>query len=235
MRIVRSRRRARLCQRPCGPVANGLEEVPSRHGRPDARPPAVRLHDRLPLHLRAHQHRARADGGAVGAALLQERDPGPQGRLELLDQALHDDVRHRGRHRHHDGVRLRHQLGGLLALRGQHLRRAAGGRRPVRLLPRVDLPGRSALRPQEGIAWPLLRLHLARLDRRLALGAVDPHRQLLAADAARATRWWTARPSSPTSGPRRSTPRRRRATCTPWRRRSSPAASWLPASRRGTC
>ena len=78
--------------------------------------------------------------------------PARQGGLQLLDQALHDDLRHRRRDRHHHGVRLRHQLGRLLALRRRHLRRAAGGRGPVRLLPRVDVPRRPALRPQEGLA-----------------------------------------------------------------------------------
>ena len=73
----------------------------------------------------------------------------------------------------------------LLALRRQHLRRAAGGRGPVRLLPRVDLPRRPAVRPQEGLQALLLRLRLAGVDRRAALRAVDPHRQLVDADAGR--------------------------------------------------
>ena len=98
---------------------------------------------------------------------------------------LHDELRHRRRHGHHHGVRLRHQLGRLLALRRQHLRRAARRRGSLRLLPRVHVPRRPALRAPEGLARALLRLGVAGHDRHLALGPLDPHRQLLAADAAR--------------------------------------------------
>ena len=53
----------------------------------------------------------------------------------------------RGRgHGSHHGVRLRHQLGGLLPVRGQRLRSAAGRRGHLRLLRGVELSGHRALR-----------------------------------------------------------------------------------------
>ena len=60
------------------------------------------------------------------------------------------------RHRH--GVRVRHQLVAVLAVRGRHLRQPAGGRGHLRLLPRVGLPGDPALRlGPRGAADALLR------------------------------------------------------------------------------
>ena len=55
----------------------------------------------------------------------------------------------------------------------------------VRLLPGVHVPRRAALRPQQGLEEVLLRLHVARVGRLAALGAVDHHRQLVDADPGR--------------------------------------------------
>ena len=56
---------------------------------------------------------------------------------------------------------------------------------PHRLLPRVHLPRRAALRPQEGLQALLLHLRVAGVDRLPPLRPLDPHRQLLDADTGR--------------------------------------------------
>ena len=65
----------------------------------------------------------------------------------------------------------------------------------LRLLPRIDLPRRAAVRPRPGLA------HASTTSRpgswscgAHALGALDHHRQLLAADPGRVTRSRAARP-----------------------------------------
>ena len=102
------------------------------------------------------------------SALLQERDPADRAASNFWIKLFTTTFAIGVATGHHDGVRLRHELGQLLALRRQHLRRAARRRGPHRLLPRVDLPRRPAVRPQEGLQALLLRLRLAGLDRRAA-------------------------------------------------------------------
>ena len=63
----------------------------------------------------------------------------------VLDQGLRAHLRHRRGHRHRDGVRVRHQLGDLLPLRGRRVRQRPGGGGHLRLLPRIGLPGGAAL------------------------------------------------------------------------------------------
>ncbi len=60
----------------------------------------------------------------------------------LLDPHLRHQLRGRRRHRHPDGVPVRHQLGALLALRRRRHRPDARDGGPVRVLPRVELPRR---------------------------------------------------------------------------------------------
>ena len=100
-------------------------------------------------------------------------------------QALHRHVRDRRRDRHHDGVRLRHQLGDLFPLRRRHLRRSPGRRGPALVLPGIDLPGGVALRAGPCLAPLLLRLGVVGGHRRPPVGPVDHHRQLVAADTGR--------------------------------------------------
>ena len=121
----------------------------------------------------------------AGPALVQEPVGGGQNGLPLLAEAVHRHVRHRGGHGHHHGVRVRHQLGDVLPVRGRHLRGAARGRGAVRLLPRIDVPRRAAVRAQPGEPQGLLRVHVAGGLRRPAFGTVDHHRQQLAADSGR--------------------------------------------------
>ena len=170
-----------------------------------------------------------------GSPLVQEPSTGRQGRLPVLAEAVHHHLRHRRGHRHHHGVRLRDQLGDLLPLRRRHLRRSAGRGGPLRLLPRIDLPRRAAVRPRPRLAPLLLRLDLAGGAGRAPLGLLDHHRQLLAADPGGLQGRGRARPCSPTSSPPPSTPRRCPASCTPSPRPGSPARSSPPASRPSTC
>ena len=77
---------------------------------------------------------------------LRTQRPALRDRRALLDQDLRAQLRHRRRHRHRDGVRVRHELGGLLALRRRRLRLGAGRRGDLRVLPRVRLPRGARLR-----------------------------------------------------------------------------------------
>ena len=65
---------------------------------------------------------------------------------QVLREAVPDQFRHRRRHRHSAGIPVRHELVRLFAVRGRHLRRAAGDRGTARLLPRVHVPGAMDLR-----------------------------------------------------------------------------------------
>ena len=58
---------------------------------------------------------------------------------QVLRQALPHQLRDGRRHRHRAGVPVRHELERLLPLRRRHLRCAARGRGPARVLPRVDV------------------------------------------------------------------------------------------------
>ena len=161
----------------------------------------------------------------------------------VLDQDLRPQLRPRRGHRHRHGVRVRHQLGRLLPLRRRRLRLGAGRRGGVRLLPRVGLPRRAALRLGPGVApLPLLLGGdgVAGVD--LLLG-VDHRRQLLAADAGRlrAARprdqgpGRSSAPRSPTSGRWCSTRRRSTGSSTSGSAPSSSAPSSSCRSPPGTC
>ena len=107
-------------------------------------------------------------------------DLGPAG--ALLDEGLCAHLCRGCGHRHRDGVPVRHQLVALLDLRGRHLRFAAGRRGHLRLLPRVDLPGRAAVGPQPrglGAAHGVSRAGIARRD---PVRLLDHRRQLVDAD-----------------------------------------------------
>ena len=80
---------------------------------------------------------------------------------------------------------LRYELGELLARRGRHLRGALGRRGSAGLLLGVRLLGGAAVRPQARVAEVLYGVRLARVGGILPVGPVDPHRELLDADAGR--------------------------------------------------
>ena len=72
-------------------------------------------------------------------ALRRRRALQPGG--PLLGQDLRHQLRHGRRHRHPDGVSVRHQLGALLESRRRRHRPDAGHGGRVLVLPRIDLPG----------------------------------------------------------------------------------------------
>ena len=76
----------------------------------------------------------------------------------LLASTVPDQLRHRSGDRHRPGVPVRNELGGVLALRGQRLRRPPRHRGPAGLLPGVDVPRRSGSSARTGSrpasTWP---------------------------------------------------------------------------------
>ena len=86
------------------------------------------------------------------------------------------------------GIRVRHELGRLLAVRRQRVRQPAGGRGRVRVLPRGRVPRPDAVRRQPARAAAVAVLDLHGRLRGALQRALDPHGQLLDADARRATR-----------------------------------------------
>ena len=100
----------------------------------------------------------------------------------------------RRRHRHRPGIRVRHELGRLLAVRRQRLRQPARGRGRVRVLPRGRLPRPDAVRRQPARAAAVAVLDLHGRLRGALQRALDPDGQLVDADARRATRSSTTGP-----------------------------------------
>ena len=115
----------------------GMRGVP-RAG--DARPLAVRLHDRQPLLLRPGDDRARLPHRDAADRLVPAAKPRVPAADPVLRHPAGHQRRHRRRHRASAGVRVRHELVVVLAAGRQHLRRAAGDGGPGRLLPRVHVP-----------------------------------------------------------------------------------------------
>ena len=121
---------------------------------------------------RGHGHRVHPDQGPQVAPAVV-----------LLGEGLRHRVRHGRRHRRRPGVRVRHELGRLLPVRGQRLRQPAGRRRRVRVLPGGRLPGPDALRRQPAGSQAVAVLHLHGRLRSAFQRALDPDGQLLDADA----------------------------------------------------
>ena len=116
---------------------------------------------------------------------LRTKDPLYESAAKFWTQDLRPELRPRRRHRHRDGVRVRHELGRLLAVRRRRVRLGPRGRRHLRVLPRVRLSRDAAVRlgprrPEDAF----LRHRDGRARRHLFLG-LDHDRQLLAADAGR--------------------------------------------------
>ena len=110
---------------PDGTPTHGLKR---EHGRPRPRTMAVRHRDRLPLPVRAADHRAVVPGRADADGLVPHREREVPGHDEVLGQALPHQLRHGRGHRHRAGVPVRHELERLLPLRRRRLRRAARDR-----------------------------------------------------------------------------------------------------------
>ena len=116
------------------------------YGCPAALSHPVRADDRVPLPVPAAEHRAGAAAGDHRRAVAQDPQPALSPDGAVLDQGLRAHLRHRRGHGHRDGVRVRHQLGHLLALRGRRVRQRAGGGGHLRVLPGIGLPRGAAVR-----------------------------------------------------------------------------------------
>ena len=97
----------------------------------------------------------------------------------LLRHAAVDQRRGRRRHRARAGVRVRHELVGVLALRRRRVRRAAGDGRAGRVLPGVDVPRPVGVRLGPAVAARAPVLHLDGRARLVAVGGVHHGRELV--------------------------------------------------------
>src|SRR6266498_2966125 len=102
---------------------------------------AVRHSHRLPLPVRAADDRPVAAGGDHADHVGPLREPGVPAHDQVLGKAVPDQLRPGRGHRDRAGVPVRHELVGLLPLRGRCLRGPAGDRGSAGVLPGVDVPG----------------------------------------------------------------------------------------------
>ena len=143
----------------------------------------------------------------------------------VLDPDLRHQLRRRRRHRHPDGVPVRHELGGVLEVRRRRHRPDARDGGDVRVLPRVELPRPARLRraaARAGAATSLAALALFAGSWLSGYFIIctnafmqHPVGHAVGADGAL---------QLATSGRSCSTPGRSRSTRTTWWPRSSPAS-----------
>ena len=98
---------------------------------------------------------------------------------KLLRHAAPDQHRDRSRDRPRAGVRVRHELVGVLEVRRQRLRCAAGDRGAGRVHARVDVPRPLDLRLGPAAPAPPPGDPLDRRARQLAVGLLHPRRKLV--------------------------------------------------------
>ena len=127
------------------PAASPQQEISCMTAEIDP-PAALCLHRHLPLSVSAAHHGpGPADRGAQNCgAAHRQRNLGPRG--PLLGPHLRHQLRLRRGHRHSHGIRVRHQLGALLAALGRRHRPAPGHGRRLQLLSRVGLSRPVSLR-----------------------------------------------------------------------------------------
>ncbi len=123
--------------------------------------------------------------GLRGSDLPEDARPALAPGGAVLDARVRADVLDRRRHGPGDGVRVRHELGRLLALRRRRLRQRARRRRHLRVLPRVGLPRAAALRLGRAAAAHAFLQHADGGARRALQRDLDRRRELLDADAGR--------------------------------------------------
>ena len=113
------------------------------------------------LHLPAHLDGPRADARRDGHRLPADEGPQVAPAVVLLGEDLRHRLRDGRRDRRRPGIRVRHELGRLLALRGQRVREPARGGGRLRLHARRWLPRAHALRRQStrSASVALLDLH----------------------------------------------------------------------------
>ena len=165
--------------------------VDGRRSRPDP----VRDDLALPLPVRAAHARPGAARRDHADALVPVGRRGVAAADALLRDAAPDQLRDRGRDRARPGVRVRDELVGLLEVRRQRLRRAAGDRGSRGVHARVDLPRPLDLRLEPALA---ARPSGDDLDRRRSAAgsrATSSSSPTRGCSTRSATRSWTARRS----------------------------------------
>src|SRR6266498_2722708 len=140
---------------------------------------AVRHSHRLPLPVRAADDRPVAAGGDHADHVGPLREPGVPAHDQVLGKAVPDQLRPGRGHRDRAGVPVRHELVGLLPLRGRCLRGPAGDRGSAGVLPGVDVPGPVDLRLGSAVEAAAPGHDLAGRHRHPAVGLFHPRRQLL--------------------------------------------------------
>ena len=91
---------------------------------------AVRVDGAVSFPVRAADARPRRAAWGHGECLCDDRPRDLAGDDEILGTPVRHQLRDGRRHRHHDGIPVRNELGLLQPLRRGHFRRAAGDRRP---------------------------------------------------------------------------------------------------------
>ena len=119
---------------------------------------AVRHHDHLSLHLRAADHRPGPIVAVMQTSWMVTGRTTGMRLTQILRHAVPDQLRDRRGHRDRPGIPVRHELVGLLPLRRQRLRRAAGDGGAARVLPGVHVHRPVDLRLGQAAAasctWP---------------------------------------------------------------------------------
>ena len=146
------------------------------------------------LFVPAHA-RARAARRDHADALVPVRGRGLAAADALLRDAPPDQLRDRSRDRARAGVRVRHELVGLLEVRRQRLRRAAGDRGARRVHARVDVPRPLDLRLEPALAAPAPRDALDRRRSEAGCRATSSSSRTRGCSTRSATRSWTGRRS----------------------------------------
>ena len=168
---------------------------PARVDRRRSRPDPVRDDHAVPLPVRAADARAGAARRDHADALVPLRGRGVAAADALLRDAPPDQLRDRRRNRARAGVRVRDELVGLLEVRRQRLRGAAGDRGARRVHARVDVPRALDLRLEPALAALAPRDALDRRRREAGFRATSSSSRTRGCSTRSATRSWTGRRS----------------------------------------
>ena len=150
------------------------------HVRPDrtrTRADPIRIHDVIPHHLPGDHHWPCELSRGTGRPVVVEERHHLSRPLSFLVAHLRRQLRNGRRFRHRHGLPVRHQLELLFGLRRIHYGAVAQLRGADRLLPRSRLPGRRAVRMEQGWARPALLRHDHGGDRDAHFGVLDSRLQ----------------------------------------------------------
>ena len=146
---------------------------------------AVRHHEHLPLSVRAGDDRLGGPDRVASNRVAPLGQPRATAAGPILRRAAADQRRGRRSDRTGSGVRVRHELVGLLTVRRRRVRCTAGDGGARRVLPRVDVPGAVDVRLGPPAQADPPGLHLAGGDRVDAVGRIHPGGQLVDAASGR--------------------------------------------------